>query len=736
MIGRLAELALHRRRLVFIATGIFFIASLLLGSGVVQHLQGGDVSADGAESAQANKILRDDFGTGPPNYVLLVSTRSGHTVDDPAIAIEGRALTAKLAAQPGVLEASSYWTLGSPTALRNAGSDRALILARIAGNDDSIYRAAKRLTPLFATKSADVTVEPSGRAEIVRVVNEVNQQDLSKAEVIALPITFLLLLFVFGTVASAAMPIAIGALTVVGTFLLLRILATVTDVSIFAVNFTTALGFGLAIDYSLLMVSRFREELGQGADPDDALRRTVETAGRTVIASAFTVGAALLTLVVFPFSFLRSFAYAGIAVAALAGICAIVVLPALLGALGSRVDRLAIRRTQRLGDESRFWRKVARAVMRRPLLVAIAAGLVLILLGAPLLHIRLGLPDDRVLPPGNDSRRVADVLRKEFSGEEFAALTIVAADAGPRPNRASAVNHYASRLSLLPGVARVDAELGSYVAGRRVIEATPANRRFGATSGTWLSVVPTVEPYSPAGEALVHKVRATTAPFDVKVSGESAVLVDTKDALIRYLPLALALMAFATVVVLWLMFGSILIPLKALILNVLSMSAVFGPLVWIFQEGHGSGILDFTATGTLSATIAVLIFCIAFGLSMDYEVFLLSRIQEEYLQSGDNEAAVARGLARCGRIVTAAAVLISVVFLATMTSQIRDIKLFGLGMAAAVILDAFVVRATILPAVMKLAGRANWWSPPALRRLHARLERKRALPPAVTVPPT
>jgi RND superfamily putative drug exporter len=481
------------------------------------------------------------------------------------------------------------------------------------------------------------------------------------------------------------------------------------------------MGLGLAIDYSLFIVSRYREELHNGLAPHDAVVRTVQTAGKTVTFAAVTVAVALSALLVFPLAFLRSFAYAGIGVAMLAGVVAVISLPALLAVLGPRVNSLRLLRRDPKPVGEGVWHRIATIVMRRPVPIAVGVTALLLLLGLPFLRIQFGLPDDRVLPTSASSRQVQDDIRSRFASNEALTLQVVATGIGDPAARGDEINRYAAALSLTPGAARVDALTGSYIKGQQVAGPGPVTARFVARGATWLSVVPAVEPYSDAGERLAKSVRNVPAPFPVLVGGNSAELVDSKASLFSRLPLAAGLIALATFVLLFLMFGSILVPIKALILNVLSLSATFGALVWIFQDGHLSGVLDFTPTGTLPATVPLLLFCLAFGLSMDYEVFLLSRIKEEHDRTGDNTRSVAVGLERTGRIVTAAAVLISVVFIAFATSGVSFIKIFGLGLTIAVLMDAFVIRATLVPAFMRIAGEANWWAPKWMRRLHDRI---------------
>jgi RND superfamily putative drug exporter len=398
-----------------------------------------------------------------------------------------------------------------------------------------------------------------------------------------------------------------------------------------------------------------------------------------------------------------------------------------LSALGQRVDSLALFHREPKAVEDGFWYGRARAVMRRPVPVVIVVTGLLLVLGAPFVHLDLGLSDDRVLGEQAPARVVGDDIRHNFDSKEAGALAVVAPAADPAAGPA-AIDGYAKTLSRIPGVFRVDAATGFYRQGTQLAPPNQLSARFSApdipgtprTPGTWLSVVPTVEPLSPAGEQLVHAVRSAAAPVDVLVTGESARLVDGKASLGSRLPLAIGIIGIATFLLLFLMVGSLLVPAKALVLNVLSLSATFGALVWVFQEGHLAGLLDFTPTGTISIFTPVLLFCIAFGLSMDYEVFLLSRIKEEHDRTGDNTASVAMGLERTGRIVTAAAAILAVVFIAFATSEITFIKLFGVGMALAVIMDATLIRGALVPAFMRLAGRANWWAPRPLRRLYGR----------------
>ncbi|MET0728893.1 MAG: MMPL family transporter, partial [Acidimicrobiales bacterium] len=482
-------------------------------------------------------------------------------------------------------------------------------------------------------------------------------------------------------------------------------------------------GLGLAIDYSLLVLTRYREELAGGSEPFAAVVRSVQTGGRTVVFSACTVAASLSALLVFPFYYLRSFAYAGIIVVLLSAVSATVVLPALLAVLGRNVDRLALWRRAIAPAGTGFWHRLATRVMRRPLPVAAGIITLLLFLGAPFLNVHFGQPDDRMLPPSASTRQASDQIREGFDANESNALVVVAPTAGDPVDHQAEVDGYARSLSVVDGVNRVDAFTGSYIGGQLVLPPVPAvHGRFGNSEGTWLSVVPsaTVDPQSSTGEQLAGAARAVPAPFDVGVGGPSARLIDSKESLARLVPLALVIIAIVTFITLFLLFGSLLVPLKAVVLNLLSLTATFGAMVWIFQEGHGSGLLDVTATGNLEVTTPILMFCIAFGLSMDYEVFLLSRIKEAHDDGHDNASAVALGLERTGGIVTAAAALMGIVFLAFGFSDVAFLKLFGVGLTMAVLVDATLIRGLLVPAFMRLAGNANWWAPAPLRRFHDR----------------
>jgi RND superfamily putative drug exporter len=546
---------------------------------------------------------------------------------------------------------------------------------------------------------------------------------------IAIPLTVIALTVVFGSFVASILPVAVGLASIIGTMAALRAIAAFTDVSVYALNMTTAMGLALAIDYSLFIVSRYREELGNGLPRDAAVRRTMQTAGRTVLFSALTVALSLAAMLVFPLYFLRSFAYAGIAVVGLAAIAALAILPAVLILLGDRINALDlrawVRRVLRRPEpvakpvEDGFWYRFAKFAMRRAAPVAVLVTAFLVFVGLPFLHVKFGYPDQRVLPPSASSYQVGQDTLTMFRAGTGATINVAVPSV---QGRADEIGAYATRLSQIDGVQGVASAAGEYADGLKVGDGDPAMQ---AGSATYLSLAASGDPQSQALKDTLRAVEAVPSPWPVNIGGQTAEDRDSLDALGRAMPYAVAIIALATFILLFLFTGSLVMPLKALVLNTLSLTATFGAMVWIFQEGHLGWLYpDLTVTGFLTPTMPPLMFCVAFGLSMDYEVFLLSRIREEWLTSGrtsvDNTRAVALGLGHTGRIVTAAAVLMAIVFAAISRGQVAFMALFGTGLTLAVLMDATIVRGTLVPAFMRLAGRWNWWAPKPLARLHER----------------
>lgn len=742
MLLRLAPFVLRHRRRVLLLAVLFLAVSGALAGAVSKELSSGGFADPNAPSERAAALMTSTFASGAANLALLVT--DPHGVDSPAATAAGLALTERLAAQPGVLQARSYWSLGRAAPLKSRNGTQALVLARLTGTEDQQITTVTALRPLFQAAggtSGNVTVQVGGEVATFRAVGTTIERDLARAEAIAFPITALLLILVFGSAVAAALPLLIGVLSILGSFLTLHVLHQHTHVSVYAANLAISLGLGLGIDYALFILTRYREEVAAGLPRPDALVETVRTAGRTVLFSAATVLLSLSALLIFPLYFLRSFAYAGLSAVLFAALGAIVVLPAVIAVLGHRVDSLDLRkplrralrlpppRTKRVGEGA--WHRLAINVMKRPVGFGLAVVVLLLTLGLPFKDVAFGLPDDRVLPRTAPAHMVAEDIRRNFAGNEPLALTAVLTGTGnPRAHTAT-LSSYALTLSTLPGVQRVDALTGTFSKGRQVLPAGPANAVFAAADATFLTVVPDGQGYGPTGERLVRALRATPSPLgQVLVGGPAASLVDTKHALAASMPLALALIAIATFLVLFLFTGSVLLPVKAVAMNLLSLTATFGAMVWVFQQGHLTRFIgDPISTGTLDTTMPIIMFCVLFGLSMDYEVFLLSRIKEEYDATGDNTRAVAVGLEKTGRLISAAAALLALVFLAFATSDITFIKLLGLGVALAVVVDATLVRGVLVPSFMRLAGRGNWWAPGPLRRLHDRIGLSEAAPP-------
>jgi putative drug exporter of the RND superfamily len=721
---RLAGWVVHSRWWVIGAALVFLPIAGLVGGRVADRLSAGGFEDPGSESAAAADALVARFpSAGEPDFVVLVTATRG-SVDDDTVERYGLALTEQLEREPDVIEAGSYWSLDKPAPLKSSDGRQALVIAALRGNLDKRVETAEELSPLFTGGEGPIRSSVTGVSEFARQVSDRSEKDLQRSELLTAPLVGIALVFVFGSIVAAGLPLVVGIVAVLGTLLVLTIIASVTEVSVFALNLTTGLGLGLAIDYALFIVSRYREELGRGVSTYVAVARTMQTAGRTVAFSAATVMISLLSLLVFPQSYLRSFAYAGVAVVGLAAVAAVIVLPATLAVVGNRIEKGRVLR-RRASGEGRFWNAQARRVMRHPWLYATGVSVILLVLAIPFLRIQLGQIDDRVVPPEvASSRRATDQIRENFTSRENGALRVYLPGVSPSA-RVDDISAFAERLRELPGVARVDAATGFYFKDGETVapEASVLSQRFVSEAhpnATWVNIVPDIEPISGEGEQLVADVRSMPAPFDFTVAGPSSRLVDTKASIGDRLPLALGGIVIVTFLLLFLMTGSLLVPLKALMLNLLSLTATFGAMVFIFQDGRLVDLLGYTPTGFIDTFTPVLMFCIAFGLSMDYEVFLLSRIKEEYDYDHDNERAVAVGLGKTGGIVTAAAVLLTIVFLGLTTSAVVQVKLFGLGLALAILMDAFLIRATLVPAFMRLAGRLNWWSPRFLRRWHLR----------------
>jgi RND superfamily putative drug exporter len=732
----IARLAIAAPRRIIAVALLVMVGTAVFGIPVTKSLSAGGFQDPTSQSAQAQRMLSQTFGQGDLQLVISVTSEAG--AQSPVAQSAGTDVVRQLLESPFVAKVDSAWTSprSAVPALVSRDGKTGLIVAGISGTESEAQQHAKVLTAQVAHDREGVTVKSGGEAMIYAQINGQSEKDLLLMESIAIPLSFFVLVWVFGGLLAAALPLAIGGFAILGSMAVLHAITFLTDVSIFALNLSVAMGLALAIDYTLLIISRYRDEIAGGAEPDEALVRTMMTAGRTVLFSAMTVALSMVAMVLFPMYFLKSFAYAGVAVVAFAAVAAIVVTPAAIALLGDRLDALDVRRLGRrlFGRaepvkkpvEQTFWYRSTTFVMRNAIPVGVVIIALLLVLGAPFLGAKWGFPDDRVLPHSASARQVGDSLRSDFAVDAGTDVIAVIPDvSGIGPDDLSA---YAAELSTVPDVSSVSAPGGTFVHG------TPVGPPSAATEvkdgRAFMTISSTAPLFSQASETQLGRLHAVRGPagHDVLLTGTAQINRDSSKAVTSRIPSVLAVIAAITFVLLFVLTGSVVLPLKALLLNVLSLTAAFGALVWIFQDGH-LGAFGTTSTGTLVANMPVLLFCIAFGLSMDYEVFLISRIREYWLDSGrtsagrtrvDNDESVALGLARTGRVVTAAALLMSISFAALTAAQVAFMRMFGVGLTLAVLVDATLVRMLLVPAFMHVLGRANWWAPKPLARLHAR----------------
>jgi len=698
MFDSLARLADRRpRRVGLIAIALFLLAGALGGS-VASRLDPYGADDPATETVEAREQLQD-AGLRIPAVQVVVEHAP---VAEASTRRRVGALERELRALPAVASVSGFYTTGSRDFVSRDGGSTYLAVALKPTADKPWQEAGGDVADRLASRPGILV---GGAAVAQEQVNKQVEEDLRKAEMLAFPLLFLLSFLFFRSLVASLLPVMIGALAIVGTFLVLRIASEFGSISIFALNLTTGLGLGLAIDYSLFIVSRYREEIAKDGPGLAAMRRVLATAGRTVFFSSLTVAAALASLLVFPQRFLYSMGLGGALVALLAAAISLTVLPAVLTLLGTRVNSLSPRFLRRRAeadtrpDEQGFWYRLSRFVMRRPVPIATSCALFLIVLGIPFLGIRFDTVDARVLPHDAGARQAYDAVTGEFPPYREAPVW-VSVEGGGRAQ----VDRVAAAVRRTPGIAAVY---------------PPRPLRGGVTAIQAISAHPFT---SEASQATVRQVREIAAPAGttVLVGGATADFIDFQSSLTRHLPIAFAIIVLATLVILFLMTGSVVLPIKSLIMNVLNLSAVFGLLVLIFQDGRLEGLLDYTGTGGIEQTMPILLFAVAFGLSTDYAVFLLSRIKEARDNGASNTDSVAIGLERTGRIVTAAALMFAVAIGAFATSQIIFIKQNGVGTALAVLIDASIVRALLVPSLMKLLGKWNWWAPAPLRRLHDR----------------
>jgi len=693
--GKLGKYLVRRKKLALVSTLLFVILSGVIGGQVFARFDTGGYSNENGDAIKVANFVTDELGMKDPAVVVIASA-PGSSVDDPNVTASASRLEALLKAEPTTSQVISYWSAGNPANLKSKNGESGYIFVYLETTDfTEIESAAKSFQEKYDSKFENLDIYLTGTGIFAHAVNSKVKSDLVIAESIAIPLTFILLLLVFGSMVSAAMPLVVGGVAILGTFLILYLLTLVTEVSIFALNLTTGLGLGLGIDYALLMINRFREEMRNGKDKEAAVVEMMRTAGRTVFFSGLTVVLTLLSLTLFPIGFLKSMGYAGSAVVAVAVIAALTSLPALLVVLGKNIDKGKIRKGGITPKEQGRWTQVARLVMRRPISVTALSLAALAFLIAPISNVTFAQIDSRALPK-NDRAYIADsFVTNNFAGEEGTPIQILWKKGA---NKTDAINSFADRLSVVDGVARV-------------------NRPQVMGNAVLLTAIHSSPASSPEAQNLIKEIRKLPHPPGMLVGGFAADFTDAQEGITSSI---LTVVLWISVVVLLLLFlftGSILLPIKALLLNGVSLAATVGLLTLIFISGKLTFLVgDFTNTGTLDTNNLVLVMVVAFALSMDYELFLLSRIREEYLSSKSNADAVAIGLQKSARIITAAALVLAVNFAAFITSGVSAIKMIGIGIAFAILLDATVIRGLLVPALMKLMGDWNWWAPKALQR--------------------
>ena len=696
MFEKLGHLMYRRRKAAVILFVIGILAAGGVGSAVFNRLDSGGYSNPKSDSYKVYNYINDTLKIADPTIVVVVD--AGDTdISDPAVTQRALALEAKMAKEIGVSKTLSYWSAGGEKSLRSKDGKAGYIL--VYSQAEAFSPESEKLGAYFQEnydgKVGGFNLYAGGVGVVGNAINEKISKDLAIAEAISIPATFILLVFVFGAMVASAMPLVVGVSAILGAFFILYLFTLFTDVSIYALNLTTGMGLGLGIDYALLMVNRFREELHHGKNVEDSIIATLRTAGKTVFYSGLTVFVTLLSLTFFPLPFLKSFGYAGVSVVALAVAGALFGLPPILAMVGSKVDKGVIRKSAITPKEDGRWAQTARFVMKRPVAVVLLALIILSVFAAPLRNIAFSQGDSRMLPASNPAAIATAVQADRFAGQTTNPIEVIILGGA---SRASEVAAYSADLAKVNGVVAV----------------TPPQ-----TYGDDIRLVAyeSMLPRTPEAQKMIHDIRNLNSPKGTLVGGVAADYTDSQDGISSTLPWALAWIAVSVFILIFIFTGSIILPIKAVLLNVLSLAATMGVLTWVFIDGHLQWLVgSFTLTGTLDTSIVILIAVVVFGLSMDYELFLLSRIREEHLAGKDNVEAVAVGLQRSARIITAAAVLLAVVFAAFVTSGVTSIKSMGFGVALAVILDATIVRALLVPALMRLFGERNWWAPQWMQR--------------------
>jgi len=715
MFARWGRAVVRFRWAVLVAAVVFAVVGATWGLGVFGKLTGGGFDDPASESSRARERIIAELGNQDVDVLVLYSSPT-MTVDDPAFRDPVTTTLAEVRSRPEVASVTTWYETQAPSLVSgDRHATYAAVQLKAVGPDEKTT-AFEDLEPALDTSAPGVVTETGGNVPFLHAANEQTSADLAKAETLSLPVLLVLLILIFGGLAAAATPLLIGGLAIVGAFIAVRVINVVTDVSVFSVNVITLIGLGMAIDYSLFIVSRFREELAAGRPTAEAIERTMSTAGRTVFVSGLTIALALASLLIFPQVFLRSMGFGGLAAVLVAMVAALTVLPALLAVLGPRINALKVPLPWRRGGRAASdgaWARIARSVMRRPVLYAAGVTAVLLLLAAPFLRVQWGGFDERVLPAGSEARVVSERIRAEFPGGSVGPIEVLVSGGG-----AAEGERVASTVRDLPGV-------------------TGAEVTTTRGDSSLVSVVYPGEPTGEEAQSVVRAIRALPDPVgaELLVGGRTAADMDLVSSLGDGLPWMALIMASATLVLLFFAFGSVLLPIKAVLMNLVSIGASFGVVVWVFQDGHLADFLGFTPTGFIEPSNPILMLAVLFGLATDYEVFLLSRIREEWDRTGDNTASVASGLQHTGRIITAAALLLAVVVAGFATGGIAFIKLIGVGMIVAIVVDATLVRLLLVPATMRLLGKWNWWAPAPLARFYRRFGIHESDAESATAPP-
>ena len=695
MFESLGHLIARRKKSVL---SIFILATIVagaVGSQVFNRFDSGGYSDPNSDSSKVWEYLDDTFKVKDPAIVLVVDAKNT-SVDDPTVVASAQKLESEVRREASAESVLSYWSAGRVPSLKSKDGNAAFIFIYLKSTDfTEIDRSGGYYQEKYDGAYGDLEVYASGGAVFANAINGRIQDDLKISEAISIPLTFLLLILVFGAMAASTMPLVVGITAIVGTFFALYLMTLITDVSVFALNLTTGLGLGLGIDYALLIVNRFREELAKGFDNETAIVNTLRTAGKTVFYSGLTVVLTLIALTFFPQNFLKSMGYAGGVVVALAVVGALVPLPAILAIIGKKVDKGVVRKSGIAPKDDGRWSQLARFVMRRPVAVVVGSLMILSILIAPIADVKFSQVDSRVLPKDDRAYISSQFIANEFPGQESNPIEIIF-PTGAKQTAQIAI--YAEDIKDVPGIVRV---------GEPQVLGESAR----------LVAIHSMPPRTPEAEELIHTLRDLGAPEGTLIGGVAADYADTQGAISRTLPYVGLWIMIAVLLLLFSFTGSILLPIKAVLLNFASLAATMGVLTWIFIDGKLTFIVgDFTSTGALDTSTMVLVAIVAFGLSMDYEVFLLSRIKEEHDAGKSNVDAVSYGLQKSARIITAAAFILAVVFAAFVISGVTSIKMMGFGVAFAILLDATLIRAFLVPALMRLFGEWNWWAPQALKR--------------------